>query len=140
MFGERVDQRARDCSCTEAKDSSYDVTRSVKQEIFLTESRRIVEYLLYLLSPHQAFFNQAIGHRDRGYIDDIVPTRDNLVQFPRGRRTIEFPGCIYHALLEITEEHPGPGGGETDSVLRANRIGSASSSLRSICQRAISVP
>ena len=115
------------------------MTRSLKQEILATESRRIVENLLYLLSAHEAFLDQTIGYRDRGYIGDIVPTRDNFVQFPRGRRTIELPGCIYHALLEITEEHPGPGGGETDSVLRANRIRSTSSSLGSICQRVNSV-
>jgi hypothetical protein len=103
VFGERVDQRASDCPCSKAQDSSYYVARSLKQEILATESRPIVEHLLYLLSAHEALLDQAIGYRDRGYIDDIVPTRDNLVQFPRGRRTIEFPGCIYHTLLKVPE-------------------------------------
>ena len=109
MLGERVDQGAGHCSCSKTQDSAYHVAGSMKEEILATESRRIVENLVYLLSAHEAFLDQAVCYRHRGYIGDIVPTRDDLVQFPRSRRTIKLPGCIYYPLLEITEEHPGPG-------------------------------
>ena len=94
-----------------------------------------MEYLIQLLSAHEALFDQAIGHSHRRYVGDIVATRDNLVQLSRGRRALEFPGCINNALLEIAEEHSGTVGGQAYRVLCANRIGSASSSLRSIGQR-----
>jgi len=57
------------------------------------------------------------------------------MQLSRGRGTLELPGCTNDPLLKIAEEHSGAVGGQANGILRANRIGSASSSLLSIAQR-----